>query len=96
MVENSDKTWSTGEGNGKPLQYSYLENPKNSMKRGVGGKSKKEEVYIHIADSLHCTAETNTTLYSNYTPIVIIIKPSHLIDQNYTKFSNKLNKYINK
>ena len=25
--------WSTGEGNGKPLQYSYLENPMNSMKR---------------------------------------------------------------
>ena len=33
MVENSDKTWSTGEGNGKPLQYSCLENPMNSMKR---------------------------------------------------------------
>ena len=32
MVESSDKTWSTGEGNGKPLQYSYLENPMNSMK----------------------------------------------------------------
>ena len=25
--------WSTGEGNGKPLQYSYLENPMNTMKR---------------------------------------------------------------
>ena len=33
MVERSDKTWSTGEGNGKPLQYSCLENPMNSMKR---------------------------------------------------------------
>ena len=33
MVESSDKTWFTGEGNGKPLQYSCLENPKNSMKR---------------------------------------------------------------
>ena len=33
MVESSDKTWSTGEGNGKPLQYSCLENPMNSMKR---------------------------------------------------------------
>ena len=33
MVERSDKTWSTGEGNGKPLQYSCLENPKNSTKR---------------------------------------------------------------
>ena len=33
MVESSDKTWSTGEGNGKPLRYSCLENPMNSMKR---------------------------------------------------------------
>ena len=33
MVESSDKTWSTGEGNDKPLQYSCLENPMNSMKR---------------------------------------------------------------
>ena len=33
MVESSDKTWSTGEGNGKPLQYSCLENPVISMKR---------------------------------------------------------------
>ena len=33
MVESSDKTWSTEEGNGKPLQYSCLENPLNSMKR---------------------------------------------------------------
>ena len=33
MVERSDKTWSTGEGNGKPLQYSCLENPMNSMQR---------------------------------------------------------------
>ena len=33
MVKISDKTWSTGEGNGKPLQYSCLENPMSSMKR---------------------------------------------------------------
>ena len=33
MVESSDKMWSTGEGNGKTLQYSCLENPMNSMKR---------------------------------------------------------------
>ena len=33
MVENSDKTWSTGEEIGKPLPYSCLENPMNSMKR---------------------------------------------------------------
>ena len=33
MVETSDKIWSTGEGNGKPPQHSFLENPMNSMKR---------------------------------------------------------------
>ena len=33
MVERSDRMLSTGEGNGKPLQYSCLENPMNSMKR---------------------------------------------------------------
>ena len=33
MVESSDKMWSTGEGNGKPLQYSCLKKPMNSMKR---------------------------------------------------------------
>ena len=33
IVERSDRMWSTGEGNGKPLQYSCLESPMNSMKR---------------------------------------------------------------
>ena len=33
VVERSDRMWSTGEGTGKPLQYSCLENPMNSMKR---------------------------------------------------------------
>ena len=32
-MESSDKMWSTGEGNGKPLQYFCHENPLNSMKR---------------------------------------------------------------
>ena len=32
-MERSDRMWSTGEGNGEPLQYSCLENPMNSMKR---------------------------------------------------------------
>ena len=42
MVESSVKTWSTGEGNGKPLQYSCLENPMNSMKRQKDRKLKDE------------------------------------------------------
>ena len=33
MLERSDRMWSTGEGNCKPLQFSCLENPMNSIKR---------------------------------------------------------------
>ena len=43
MVERSDRMWSTGEGNGKPLQYSCLENPVNGMKR-QNDKILKEEL----------------------------------------------------
>ena len=42
MVERSDRMWSTGEGNGKPLHYSCLENPMNSMKRQKDGTLKDE------------------------------------------------------
>ena len=40
VVESSDKTWSTGEGNVKPLQHS-CENPMNSMKR-------QKDTYVYI------------------------------------------------
>ena len=36
IAESSDKMWSTGEGNGKSLQYCFLENPMNSMKKQKG------------------------------------------------------------
>ena len=42
MVESSNKTWSTGGGNGKPLQYSCLENPINSLKMQKGMTLKEE------------------------------------------------------
>ena len=42
MVKSSDRMWSTGEGNGKPLQYSCLENPMKSMKRQNDKILKKE------------------------------------------------------
>ena len=42
MVESSGETWSTGDGNGKPLQYSCLENPMNSMKRQKDRKLKDQ------------------------------------------------------
>ena len=42
-VERSDRMWSTGEGNGKPLQYSCPEKPMNSMKR-QNDRTLKEEL----------------------------------------------------
>ena len=42
MVERSDRMWSTGEGNGKPLQYSCLENPMNGMIRQTDRILKEE------------------------------------------------------
>ena len=42
MVESYDKTWSTGEGNVKLLQYSCLENTMNSMKRQKDRTLKEE------------------------------------------------------
>ena len=41
-MESSDKMWSTGEANGKPLQYSCLESPMNSMKRQKDRTLKEE------------------------------------------------------
>ena len=42
MVERSGRIWSTGEGNGKPFQYSCLDNPMNSMKRQKDRTLKEE------------------------------------------------------
>ena len=52
MVERSDRMWSTGEGNGKPLQYSCLENPMNSMKR-QNGRILKEELPSSVSSSIN-------------------------------------------
>ena len=48
-MERSDRTWSTGEGNGKTLQYSGLENPINSMKR-QNDRILKEELPRSVGD----------------------------------------------
>ena len=55
MVERSDKMWSTGEGNGKPLKHSCLENPMNSMKRQKD-RTLKDECPRSI-DAQYATAE---------------------------------------
>ena len=55
MVESSDKTWSTGERNGKPLQYSCLENPMNSMKRQKDRMLKDE--HLRLVGAQYATGE---------------------------------------
>ena len=47
MAESSEKMWSTGEGNGNPLQYSCLEDPMNSMRRPKG-ITLKDELPQHV------------------------------------------------
>ena len=55
MVESSDKMWSTGEGNGKPLQYSCLENLMYSMKRPKD-KTLKDEL-LRSVGAQHATGD---------------------------------------
>ena len=55
MVERSDRTWSTGEGNSKPLQYFCLETPMNSMKR-QNDRILKEELPRSL-DAQHATGD---------------------------------------
>ena len=52
MAESSDKTWFTGEGNGKPLQYSCLENPMNSMKGKMIGHKKMNSPVWQVPNML--------------------------------------------
>ena len=57
MMERSDRMWSPGEENGKPLQYSCLENPMNGMK-----KQKDKTLKDQLTRSIHApyaTGETN-------------------------------------
>ena len=54
-IDVSDRMWSTGEGNGKPLQYSCLENPMNSMKRQID-RILKEELPRSVG-SQHATGD---------------------------------------
>ena len=57
MRERSDRMWPTGEGNGKPLQYSCLENPMNSMKRQKD-RTLKDEL-PRLVGAQYATGEKN-------------------------------------
>ena len=55
MVESSDRMWSTGEGNGKPLQYSCLDNPMNHMK-GQKDRTMKDE-FLRLVGARYATGD---------------------------------------
>ena len=55
VVESSDKMWSTGEGNGKALQYSCLENLMNSMK-GQKDRTVKDE-FLRLVGTQYATGD---------------------------------------
>ena len=61
MVERSDRMWSTGERNGKPLQYFCLENPMNSMKRQNDRILKEELPRSEVPNMLLEISEEITT-----------------------------------
>ena len=78
MVETSDKTWSTGKGNGKPLQYSCLENPMNRMKRQNNMILKDElprslGAQYATGDSGKVTSERETKSKQKQHPVVDVI-----------------------
>ena len=64
MVERSDRMWSTGEGNGKSLQYSCLENPMNSMNHRTG---KGQFSFQSQRKAMPKNAQTTTQLHSSHT-----------------------------
>jgi len=69
MVESSDKTWPTGEENGKPLQYSCLENPMNSMK-----KQKDRTLKDELPRSVGAQYATGDQWRSNFRELLKFLK----------------------
>ena len=55
MSMGHDNMWSTGEGNGKPLHYSCLDNPMNSMKRQKDRTLKEER--LRSVDAQYATGD---------------------------------------
>ena len=69
MVERFDRMWSTGDGNGKPLQYSCLENPMNSMKRQKD-RTLKDELLRSF-----CTKDMLLLLLSCFSHVRLCVTP---------------------
>ena len=70
MVERSDRMWSTGEGNGKPLRYSSLENPMNNMKR-------QNDMRVFPEDAWGC--QPLEGIHLSFTPVASIQNKANLL-----------------
>ena len=66
MVESSDKMWSPGEGNGKPLQYSCLEKPHEQDEQYEKAKITKRQIIV-------CQLETQVFLQSDIEQFAIML-----------------------
>ena len=80
MVESSDKMWSTGKGKHKPLQYSCLENPMNSMKRQKD-RILKDELPRSVGAQYATGKEWRNNFRKNEDLSVSISKANHSIPQ---------------
>ena len=86
MVERSDRMWSTGEGNGKPLQYSCLENPMSSMKK-QNDRILKEELPRSVG-AQYTTGDLYIYIYVNIYRFTFLMKLcSKLLNQEIIKYS---------
>ena len=75
MVERSDRMWCTGEGNGKPLQYSCLENPANSMKLSQASpKYSKSWAPLHALTTTQ-VKDASTPKGPLYTRMLLLSRP---------------------
>ena len=83
IVKSSDKMWSTGGGNGHPLQYSCHENPINSMKKPknmiLEDESPRSEV-VQYATGEEQRVITNSSRKSYYEETWPKQKPHSVLD----------------
>ena len=87
MVERSDRMWSTGERNGKPLQHFCLENPWNSMKR-QNDRTRKDELprsvgaQIATGDQWRNNSRKNEGMEPKQKPYPVVEARSNAVKRN--------------
>ena len=80
-MENSDNTWSTGGGNGKPLQYSWLKNPMNTGSQRVGNdlETEQQQRVLQLPVGERPTATVLRLTQKNKVKFKFIVDKGHLV-----------------